>query len=240
VGIREAAGEVIVLLDQDDLMRPQRIELQIRTLTALPACTIVIGRFAIIGYEEEDLTAMWPVSQFQELEHHIDRQKHYSKVESEIAFKPLLVRNYAGSCSNFCFTKESWEKIGKFDETVRTCNDLDFMLRATLAGPIGVVNDNLFDYRCRESSLLRRDLGKSQLEATMVRLKAASRKPEWAAEELEALRYSALSLATVSLREGNWRSLGTMAETLALYKGGLVLRRTISNKARNFLKALHQ
>jgi glycosyltransferase involved in cell wall biosynthesis len=230
-GINAAKGEVILLLDQDDTMRPRRIELQVRTLEACPQCSVAIGGVAVMGCEEGDLTPIWPVPQFEELAEHLDKSAEFSIVESKVAFAPLLRRCYAASTSNLGFTRKWWRVIGEFDEKMRTSNDLDFMLRATLAAPIAIINATLFDYRWSPESLLHSDVKASLLESTMVRLRAASGRPEWAGKELEALRHSALKTAAAMMRRGEVSGARAMAETFARHNGVLTLKQTLKNKA---------
>jgi len=231
VGIGLAKGEVIFLLDQDDRMRPRKIELQLRTLRSQPDCVLAIGGLSIVDREEGDVSPLWPAPQFDELKDHLDSTSMFSVIESKIAFVPLLRRNYAASCSNFCFTKQNWQAIGKFNEKIKTCSDLDFILRATIAGPIAIINEKLFDYRWRTSSLQRLSVLRSSLEATMVRLRAATAKPEWAGEEIHALRYSAFELAVASVRKGEFAGIKAIVETLRKHEGILTIQRTVRNKA---------
>jgi glycosyltransferase involved in cell wall biosynthesis len=227
VGIETAKGDVIALLDQDDLMRPGRLEAQVRALLACPKCSVVVGRFTIIGYPENDMSPMWPVPQLHDLAAYIDPDSDYSVIDSQRAFKPLLTRNYAGSMSNLCFTKQLWRRIGKVNERVRTCCDLDFMLRATMAGPIAIVNETITDYRFRGDSLQRQDARKSLIEAELVRLRAASEKSEWAGDDLDGLRLSVMSLAKVLAKEGNFSGFRAIVETLAKHKGFLVMKKHV-------------
>lgn len=236
VGIKAAKSDNIMLLDQDDVMRPRRIEAQRKALAALPQCSIIIGRFSILGYAEDDMSPLWPVSQLHDLAAHIDWAEDYSVVDSEAAFKPLLRRNYAGSCSNFCFTKKWWRRIGKFDETVKTCTDLDFILRAALAGPVALVHEILYDYRWTNGSLHRQDLTRSLLEVTMARLRAASARPEWAVDELEALRHSALVTGMASARKGDLVGVQALAETVARHKGTATLKHALNGRVRRLVK----
>jgi glycosyltransferase involved in cell wall biosynthesis len=235
-GINSSAGDVLVLLDQDDLMRPNRIELQLAALSSHPECSISIGRFSIIGRDDDDVSPIWPVSQLHDLRDHINGNSPFSVVTSEAAFKPLLQRNYAVSTSNFAFTRAMWETIGDFDEKVSTCIDLDFMLRATSVAPLLVVNEYIFEYRWDPASLQRRDLTRSLLESTMVRLRAASQKPDWAAEEIDALRHSALILANASIRKGDFSAVRSIAETMAKHKGLVAVRQSLNNKRRALIR----
>jgi hypothetical protein len=191
-------------LEQDDLMRPRRIEAQFKAVADMPDCGVVIGRFAILGNEEEDdMKPLWTVPQLYDLFDHLEDHDGYSLIDSKAAFKTLLVRNFAASNSNLCFAKSWWKRLGGFNEQIRTCVDLDFMLRVT-----------------------------------MVRLRAASEKPEWAGEELEALRYSALVLARAALKKGDLTGIRAMAETFTRHKGLLTVKQTVNNKTRHMLELL--
>ncbi|PYS72856.1 MAG: hypothetical protein DMF69_06490 [Acidobacteria bacterium] len=234
LGIEVAQGDYILPLDHDDLMNKERIELQVGALETCPQCILAIGRFSVIGHQPNDVSELWPVSQFGEFSHVFDETKVFSVLGSEIAFPPLLRRNYAASTSNFCFSKARWRELGGFNEKVFTCPDLDFMLRATLKGPIAVVHRQLFQYRISQSSLLRKDVTGSLLEATMVRLRAASAEPALAGDEIEALRYSAMMLGTAVLRKGDFSGFHAMVETMVKHGGASTLGQTVRNKARRF------
>ena len=236
IGVDAAKSEWIATLDQDDVMRPRRLEVQHSSLIESNECSLSLGRFTIIGSSDEDgLKQMWPVPQFDGLDEAIDNDNAFSVVDSRIAFKPLLERNYAGSTSNFFFSRSNFYSIGKFDETVTTCSDLDFLLRATFVGPIAVVNEILFDYRWNPASLQRKDLTRSSLEATMVRLRAASERPEWAGDELQNLRQSALAVANAAVRKGDFKGIRAIAETLSKHKGLEVVRQTLDHKMKRLV-----
>ena len=214
VGVTSATGEFILTLDQDDLMRPRRIEASLRALRALPECPLAVGRFSILGFKEGDLGQIWPTTQFSDIGQHIDATAEFSRLDSRPAFAALLVRNFAGSASNFCFTKPVWEKIGGFDESIKTCSDLDFILKVVLQSPIAIINEVLFDYRLRESSLYHSNARKSELEATRVRLSAASAKPDWAGAERLLLEDCAIHSAKLALKEGDLPGFISVLSTL--------------------------
>jgi glycosyltransferase involved in cell wall biosynthesis len=232
IGITAATGMYIVPFDHDDLMKKDKIALQVESLKSRPDCVLAIGRFSVVGREPDNLSDLWSVSQFEELLPYLDESECFSVIESRVAFPPLLRRNYA-TTSNYCFSKERWHELGGFNENVMICNDLDFMLRATLKGPIAVLHKHLFEYRISPSSLLRKDVTRSLLEATMVRLRAASSAPELAGTELESLRYSAMMLGTATLRKGDLNGFHAMVETMIRYRGASMINQTIRNKTRS-------
>jgi glycosyltransferase involved in cell wall biosynthesis len=229
VGISKAIGEVILTLDQDDLMRPRRVEASLKALRAFPNSGFAIGRFSILGFAEGDLRQVWPTAQFSDISDYIDSTAEFSLLDSKPAFAALLLKNFAGSTSNFCFTKSLWEKIGGFDETVNTCSDLDFILRVVVEIPIVIINEVLFDYRWRASSLNHSNSRKTDLELTKVRLLAASAKPEWAGDQRLVLEDAAVHAARLALKRGDLTELISVLDAL-LKNGqfGSLLKRKLS------------
>src|SRR5215831_784243 len=67
VGISNAKSEYILTLDQDDLMRPRRVEASLNALSAFPESGFAIGRFSILGFEEGDVGKVWPTTQFSDI-----------------------------------------------------------------------------------------------------------------------------------------------------------------------------
>ena len=220
VGISNAAGEFILTLDQDDLMRPHRVEASLKAMQAFPNSAFAIGRFSILGFEEGDVRKVWPTSQFSDISSYIDPVAEFSLLDSRVAFAALLMKNFAGSTSNFCFTKKLWEKIGGFDESIKTCSDLDFILRVVVETPIVIINEVLLDYRWREASLNHTNARKTDMELTKVRLLAASAKPDWAGEQRLVLEDSAVHTAKLALKRGDFPEAITVLNTL--WKNGQV------------------
>ena len=214
VGVSNAKGEFIFTLDQDDLMRPRRVEASLKALLAFPTCGFATGRFSILGFEEGDMGPVWPTTQFSDISDYIDPATAFSLLDSKAAFAALMLKNFAGSASNFCFTKLLWQKIGGFDESIKTCSDLDFILRVVLEGPIVIINEVLFDYRWRESSLNHMNTRKTDLELTKVRLSAASARPDWAGEQRQVLEDCAVHAAKLALRHGDLPGLISVLNTL--------------------------
>ncbi|HKY21183.1 MAG TPA: glycosyltransferase family 2 protein [Vicinamibacterales bacterium] len=225
VGIASAQSEIIALLDQDDLMRPGRLETQVKAVLDNPDCSVALGRFSIMGYQEGDMTPIWPTSQFSDLGDQVDPAKPISIPTPETAFRALLIRNFSGSCSNFCFTRQSWKSIGGFDEGIRTCVDLDFMFKAVLSGPVVIVSDTLYDYRWRQGSLNHSNAAGTDLELTIVRWKAALARPDWAGAQIQALRQAIRHGGKTALRRGDLGGIAMVAKTV-FGKGGLRLLQT--------------
>lgn len=203
VGIASAQGDVIAVLEQDDAMRPRRIERLLQALEAVPESSVVVGRVAIDGRSPGDLTPIWPVPQFAGVVELDDDSRPVVPVEPAAAFRGLLRRNFAVSNSNLGFRKHVWRDIHGFNERIRTCTDLDYMLKAVRVGTVAVINEVVLDYHWRPDSLNRSKCDATMTELALVRLAAASAKPEWAGEDLDELAAAALSLITAALRRGD-------------------------------------
>jgi glycosyltransferase involved in cell wall biosynthesis len=219
VGVKSAAGEVIVILEQDDTMRPRRIERQLAATLAHPGCSVVTGRFGIDGNSEGDLTPMWPVRQFHGVEDDVESKPNVFTLDARRAFRGLLRRQIGGSNSSLCFLKDSWNELGRFNEKVRACSDTEFMLKAALRGPIVVVNEIIMDYHWRADSLYRAQGERSFAETTLVRLRFAALRPDWAGEELPALQASARGMARSALHQWDWTLLAGVLPAVLLRSG---------------------
>jgi glycosyltransferase involved in cell wall biosynthesis len=217
VGVKSAANEIIVVLEQDDKMRPQRLEKQLAALQAFPDCSIVTGRFSLYGNPDGDMTPLWTVPQFEGVVDDIDSRPECFELDQVLAFRGLLNRQVAGGNSNYCFTRDSWRKLGGFNEDVRVCVDVDFVLKAILRAPMVVVNDFIMEYRLLENSLCRMDLDYSAIEVTLLRLEFASLNRGLAGENFRTLQTSALGFAKTAVQRRDWRTLYFMLPALIKY-----------------------
>ncbi len=219
VGVGTATGNVIVILEQDDTMRPKRIERQLAAIVAHPGCSVVTGRFNLQGNPDGDMRPMWPVAQFDGVVDDLESKPELFILDSARVFRGLLSRQIGGSNSTLAFTKDTWNRLGRFAEGVRTCVDTDFMLKAALRGRIVLVNEVIVEYQWKASSLFRRDANRSFAEVASVRLKYAMMRQAWAGEELRSLQASARSEARAAFQRGDWRLLAKLAPSL-LIRGG--------------------
>jgi hypothetical protein len=215
-------------------MRPQRIEKQLAALSAYPECSMVTGRFSLCGNSDGDMMPLWPVSQFDGVVEDIDSKPDYFVLDQMLAFRGLLTRQIAGGNSNYCFTRDSWRKLGGFNERVHVCVDLDFVLKAILRGPVVVVNDVITEYRLLPNSLCRQDLDSSSVEVTLLRLRFASMKRDLAGDNLRELQTTALGFAKVALQHGDWQTLAAVLPSVIRHTGFLT---EIGKKTGRYIRA---
>jgi len=107
-GIELSKGVIIGLLDDDDLWIDRTLSLQIRCMRKDPSIEIVCG-----------------LTQYRWLKD--------DKIDSEIlrqASEPVLSFNFGSAI----YRRSVFDKVGFFDETKRTCEDVDWFLRAREKG----------------------------------------------------------------------------------------------------------
>jgi glycosyltransferase involved in cell wall biosynthesis len=139
--IRLARGELLAILDSDDLWKPSFLAAQVALLQQHPDIDVVTGNAWNLG-SWRDGSPLRP---------HPDHRPQPSLVEilgdEEAVFIMCVIRRRVFDC------------VGGFDETLRSNEDYHFWLRAALAGFRFMRNDRpLGYYRRREGSLSANDI----------------------------------------------------------------------------------
>jgi glycosyltransferase involved in cell wall biosynthesis len=170
-GIRAARGDLIVVLEHDDVMKQGRIEKQLRALQTFPECRLSIGRFELnmaqpvaVKCELHDTKGQFKCVGFPDL----DRMPDVFQVESKDAFRGIIEFNYSVSNSNLTFFKDLWRDLGGFSEKIKTCTDWDFLARALWQTPLAVVNEVILEYRVLAQSLGRKNVDIGEQESRVL------------------------------------------------------------------------
>jgi glycosyltransferase involved in cell wall biosynthesis len=129
-GIALSKGKYILLLDQDNKIRPAYIDKGIQILDSHPEVGIVYGNSLHFG----DVNKIYKTGVFN--------------------IKKLLYENYIDAC--IVMRKKVWEETGGYDKMVSAYCDWDINLCAyELGWKFQYVNEILFEYRVRKDSMLR-------------------------------------------------------------------------------------
>jgi glycosyltransferase involved in cell wall biosynthesis len=137
-GIQQSKGEVITVINSDDMYHANRIELVIREMTHQNAEFVFTG-IRCIDEHNNDVTELHDLAR-----HFRSCQENISKFAT-VGFA-CLASNVAISTGNFVFTKRLYDRVGDFN-SYRYCHDWDFLLRAlTFVEPI-FLNHDLYYYR---------------------------------------------------------------------------------------------
>ena len=137
-GIREAKGEWIAFLDDDDIWLPEKIAKQVSVIAGLPSeeqiGLIYTGQFMI-----QDETVLG------------------GKVHEAngMIYPYLLFGNFIGTCSSIMIPKYVFEKVGGFDESLICSQDFDLYLRIAREYEIHSVSEPLIKYRTRPDQISR-------------------------------------------------------------------------------------
>lgn len=187
-GMAAAGSDYIALLDADDAYHPDKLRNHVERLDSDPRISVVYSASRII---RNDGKKTW-------------MQLSGKPLYREPLFS-LLCKNFVGHGSNGIFRRSLLAEIGTFDESLRSCEDIDFWLRIAALDSSQFYRDPhpLAYYRVRPSGL---SFNLPQMEDTCCRvLKAASaRAPERTAPFMStAFAYTYRYLARMALTSGD-------------------------------------
>ena len=133
-GIRAAKGELIALLDSDDMWEPNYLEVQVASLDCDPTADVVYPRALLFGEGSYASTCSNPST-------------------GEVTFSRLVQQQISVMVSVLA-RRSALESAGLFDDRLRSCEDFDMWLRCVKNGSRIVYHDDvLVRYRVRGDSL---------------------------------------------------------------------------------------
>lgn len=152
-GVRAAAGDVIVLLDSDDLLAPRSLEWAVEALRDMPdvgavffnvdVLDVVTGRN--LGPFLSEFDGFWNLAR-------TSYPSGCSRIDDPRAYKQLIATNYVRPAGT-AIPKRVFEAIGLFDETLTNADDWDLWLRISRRFPLGFVDRPGAIYRIRPGSV---------------------------------------------------------------------------------------
>lgn len=145
VGIHQASGEYIAILNSDDLFHGRRIEVLLQEAQQVDG----IGPLVFSDLEFIDDEGH-PVPEYE-------RARGYGVLQQRCQETPIeslfLAGNVAMTSSNFFFPKTLFRAVGEFSP-LRYTHDWDWALRATVHCPPIWVRENLLSYRVHSSNTI--------------------------------------------------------------------------------------
>ncbi|NJK67621.1 MAG: glycosyltransferase [Microcoleus sp. SU_5_3] len=115
-GIREAKGELIAFLDQDDFLLSDKLAAQIALFDTQPSLGIVNSGWRIVKEQGENIFDVTPWEYLPQLD-----------LKTWIVYMPLLP-------SAMMFSRQWLERVGGFDSEYDSVDDADLILRLALSG----------------------------------------------------------------------------------------------------------
>lgn len=135
-GIRAARGEYIGLLDSDDAWMPAYIERVMAAAERSPRSAVIYCAAACMDQDGRDLR----------------QTVGYKEVAEDNLYHALLRSNFIIP-STVCLRRDAVERVGYFDESLRSCEDWDMWLRLLPDHQFTGLADVLVRYRIHGSSL---------------------------------------------------------------------------------------
>lgn len=190
-GIRRAKGEYIALLDGDDLYGSEKLANHLARLQSSPQVGVVYSASQAIRNDGTHT--------FMRLS---------GKPMNLDPLIALLCKNFIGHGSNAVFRRCILDEVGEFDETLRSCEDIDFWLRIAATKKWQFHREPKIHsfYRVRPSGLSF-DVQEMKVSQLRVIVAACKRSPELVESVLPtAYAYMNRYLARLSLTAGDVNS----------------------------------
>jgi glycosyltransferase involved in cell wall biosynthesis len=146
-GLALARGEIVALMNSDDLYAPDRLEKVIAQMDERGA-GLGFSATRFIDDAGQEIAATDPYA----------KQLRKAIAEAGRVPDPLYVlfyNNIAISTGNFVLRRELLERTGGFC-AMRVCHDWDFLLAASYAAPITMVDEPLYVYRLHGTNTFAR------------------------------------------------------------------------------------
>jgi glycosyltransferase involved in cell wall biosynthesis len=169
-GIAAARGELIAILDADDLCAPERLAVQASVMARFPEVGLGSSGFSAFGEEVSDDFGPRYYSRIAESEGGLADlypSKERLTVDVGGAASSVAVDVYHGSVyeelvhGNFVhpptmmFRRRLYEAAGRFDETLSTTSDWEWIVRAARLEPFAHVARSLLRYRLSPGQMSR-------------------------------------------------------------------------------------
>lgn len=253
-GLAAARGQLIALLDADDLCEPERIGAQVALMAARPdvvlcgsefSCFddtgVVADRFARQYYSRLGRAADGPAAFFEETAR-IDIGRWLAPCPSAPVDMPVLVGDVYRhlALGNFIhpptvmFRRELMARVGVFDRAIPNCCDWEWLVRAARAGRFAFIDRPLLRYR-RSPAQMSGPRHKRQLYSDILAnlRQFAHDDPalrRWGGRDYRrALGNASLDLAGALVQTDRPRALGLIARAACL---GVVERNTLRHLAK--------
>jgi len=128
-GIKMAQGEHIAILDSDDEWLPEKLEKQIGFFEEHPEISVLACNFLING------------------------KKEYKIPKYKNLFKRMLVTDDMGPGSIMIYQREVFDKVGLFDENLRSGQDKEMRIRLAREYKFGFIDECLVNYHLGHNNI---------------------------------------------------------------------------------------
>ena len=116
VGVQVSKGQYICFLDADDSWLPWKLAMQVKTLDSYPLAGVVYTDMLLLDeFTSKEIGLFLP---------RVKKEPPPDKVQDK------LIDCFFGHSSSLMIKRMVFEKVGMFDETLKNCQDYEWLLRA--------------------------------------------------------------------------------------------------------------
>jgi glycosyltransferase involved in cell wall biosynthesis len=150
-GIAVSSQPLVAFLDDDDVWHPRKLELQMQCFGADP-------ELSLVGAEQFD----WPTRSFPHAPDSV------AGLLRRVTWEQLVVRTLI-PISSVLVRREALDRVGGFDESLRSSEDRDWFLRLAEVASIGMLGVPLSGYRDTPGSMCKDPAGRERAMRRILR-----------------------------------------------------------------------
>jgi len=207
LGIRSTQGDYLAILDADDLWEPTKLEHQVQFLDNHPNIGCVYANAYVIDTAGRRLYTLLPPN-------------HVEKGLPE----HMLVHCPVGCPSGYLVRRSVYNRVGYYDETLRSAQDHDMLVRLTEVSRVGYINEVLWSKREHPDSLSARHEKRGWILGFTILEKACRRYPYSFHTKRQRLAVLHYRLGQCLLREKRYLQAGRDFILAGLYDPSRALR----------------
>lgn len=182
-GIADARGEIIVVLDQDDLLSPTKIERESRVLRENPHIAFA---FSCSATTRDPLRKMQSYEVLERLREIGVARNGFWEIPGDAMLKLLFEHGcFVMGFPGFSFRRSDWRRKGGVDENLRIA-DHEFLCWLSTQGPVAYLEDIHYQRRLHDHNLSR---DRQLVEADFVQCVS---------------RYLSAQQRSISVRQADW------------------------------------
>ncbi len=162
-GVAASRGDVVFILNSDDLFHPQRIRRLLDRFSAEPRLAMLASWLEVVdaGGGTLGIKEAW-----RNMPPWPRPRPGPGLAETGDPLLALLETNYVSTTSNLAFRRQIFDSGVRF-QPLRYAHDWDFMLAAGEHGPLGLIEEPLVSYRVHTTNTIREGERQARAEGQM-------------------------------------------------------------------------
>lgn len=207
-GASRGGGELLAFIDQDDVWRADKLEVQVAALSASPQASLAHSDIMALG--------SGPIKPLQRLKVGLENRRRYKTPYEDLGASQLAGHLFARSAvrlGTVLVGRQGFYDVGGFNSELFGGEDTEFLVRLSAEGwgfvhcPAGLVYRRVHGGNVSTVFLMERLRSKLHTQTSLV-----ARYPFLAQQLRTARRYAVLSAVRHARTESDWREVRALAE----------------------------